>query len=124
MPIDPVKRVENWDEKFNVERISAILTGKRSKMLQHVTNVTSMITAMELQVKQVCDGAGCSTIQYPFYLCFGREIWALTRKDISGESMAQAAALLIAKWVARGLQAPVLQAIRSDVFNVPAPIAP
>jgi hypothetical protein len=124
MPIDPVKRVENWDEKFNVERVSAILTGKRPKMLQHVTAVTSMITAMELQVKQVCDGAGCSTIQYPFYLCFGREIWALTRKDISGESMAQAAATLIAKWVSRGLSAPVLQAIRSDVFNVPAPIAP
>jgi hypothetical protein len=124
MPIDPVKRVENWDEKFNVERVSAILTGKRPKMLQHVTAVTSMITAMELQVKQVCDGAGVPTIQYPFYLCFGREIWALTRKDISGESMAQAAATLIAKWVSRGLSAPVLQAIRSDVFNVPAPIAP
>jgi hypothetical protein len=64
------------------------------------------------------------TIQYPFYLNFGREIWALTRKEVSGESLAQEAAVLVAKWTARGLTAPVLQAIRSEVFNVPAPIAP
>jgi len=79
---------------------------------------------MELQAKQVCDAAGVPTIQYPFYLCFGREMWALSRKEISGESLAQEAATLIAKWVARGLTQAVLQAIRTDVFNVAAPVAP
>ena len=122
MPIDPVQRVANWDEKYNLERINAILTAKRPVMLQHVTNVTSLIAAMELQVKQVCDGKGVPTIQYPFYLCFGREIWALARKEISGESLAQEAAILITKWTARGLTQAVLQAIRTDVFNVGAPL--
>ena len=124
MPIDPTKRIDNWNTKYNLERVNAILTEKRPKMLQNVASVAPLIAAMELQVKQVCDGAGVATIQYPFYLCFGREMWALTRKDISGESLAQEAAILIAKWVARGLQQPVLQAIRTDVFNVAAPIAP
>jgi hypothetical protein len=124
MPIDPTKRIDNWNTKYNLERVNAILTEKRPKMLQNVTSVAPLIAAMELQVKQVCDGAGAPTIQYPFYLCFGREMWALTRKDISGESLAQEAAVLIAKWVARGLQQPLLQAIRTDVFNVAAPIAP
>ncbi len=124
MPIDPTKRIDNWNTKYNLERVNAILTEKRPKMLQNVASVAPLIAAMELQVKQVCDGAGVPTIQYPFYLCFGREMWALTRKDISGESLAQEAAILIAKWVARGLQQPVLQAIRTDVFNVAAPIAP
>ena len=122
--IDPTKRIANWDAKYDTTRIKATLDAKRPAMLQSVTAVTPMITAMELQVKQVCDGAGVPTIQYPFYLCFGREMWALSRKDISGESFAQEAAILIAKWVARGLQQPVLQAIRTDVFNVAAPIAP
>jgi len=90
-------------------------------MLEHVTAVVPMLTAMELQVKQVCDGSGVPTIQYPFYLCFGREIWSLTRKETSGESLAKEAATLVAKWVARGLTQSVLQAIRSDVFNVGAP---
>ncbi len=124
MPIDPVKRVANWDEKYNLERINAILTAKRPVMLQHVTNVQSLLAAMELQVKQVCDGAGVMTIQLPFYLCFGREMWALLRKDISGETMAIEAATLIAKWKSRGLTEAVLQAIRTDVFNVAAPIGP
>jgi len=124
MPIDPTKRINNWNEKYNLERVNAILTEKRPTMLQNVTSVVPMITAMELQVKQVCDGAGVPTIQYPFYLCFGREMWKLSRSDISGESLAIEAATLIAKWVARGLTQAVLQSIRTDVFNVVAPSAP
>jgi hypothetical protein len=124
MPIDPTKRIANWNEKYNVERVTAILTEKRPAMLQNVSSVVPLMTAMELQVKQTCDAQGAPTIQYPFYLCFGREMWKLTRQDISGESMAQAAATLIAKWVSRGLQQTLLEAIRSEVFNVPAPASP
>ena len=93
-------------------------------MLQGMSSVVPLITAMELQVKQVCDGIGAPTIQYPFYLCFGREMWALTRKDISGETLALEAATLIAKWVSRGLTQPVLEAIRTGVFSVAAPVTP
>jgi hypothetical protein len=124
MPIDPVKRLENWDTKYNLERITAILTAKRPKMLERMGNAIVALSSMEGQVKQTCDASGVPTIQYPFYLCFGREMWSLRRKEISGGSMAQEAAVLVAKWTARGLTAPVLQAIRSEVFDVAAPIAP
>jgi hypothetical protein len=124
MPIDPTKRIGNWDEKYNLERVNAVLTEKRPKMLQNMSAVVPLMTAMELQVKQVCDGSGVSIIQYPFYLCFGREMWSMIRKDISGESAALAAAVLITKWTARGLTQAVLQAIRTDVFSVAAPVAP
>jgi len=122
--IDPTKRIANWNVKFNTERIKATLDEKRPAMLANVTAVTPMITAMELQVKQVCDGAGVATIQYPFYLCFGREMWSLVRSDISGESLAKEAKVLVDKWKARGLTEAVLQAVRTDVFNVVAPVAP
>jgi len=121
---DPARRIENWDAAYNTEQIKLRLDAKRPKMLQHVSAVQPMLAAMELQVKQVCDGKGVPTIQYPFYLCFGREIWSLTRKEISGESLALEAATLIAKWVARGLTSAVLQAIRTEVFSVGAPVAP
>ena len=124
MPMDPTKRIANWDTKYNLERVNAILTEKRPKMLEHISAAIVSLASMEQQVKQVCDGAGVPTISYPFYLCFGREMWSLSNKDISGESLAQEAATLIAKWVARGLTQAVLQAIRTDVFNVAAPIAP
>jgi hypothetical protein len=121
---DPTRRIEKWDAKFDTANIKSTLDKMRPKMLEHVSATFTAIALMETQVKQVCDGAGVPTIMYPFYLCFGRELWALSRKEISGESMAQEAALLISKWVARSLSAPVLQAIRTDVFNVAAPIAP
>ncbi len=122
--IDPTKRIAKWDAKFDTTRIKATLDQMRPTMLANVSAVTPMITAMELQVKQVCDGAGATVIQIPFYLCFGREMWALIRKDLSGEAMAKEAATLIAKWKTRGLVEAVLQGIRTDVFNVSAPIGP
>jgi hypothetical protein len=122
--MDPTRRIAKWNAKFNTERIKATLDDMRPTMLQNVTAVFPLITAMELQVKQVCDSAGVATIQYPFYLNFGRELWALSRKDISGESYAQEAAIMVTKWTARGLTQAVLQAIRTDVFNVAAPVAP
>jgi hypothetical protein len=121
---DPTRRIEKWDAKFDTTQIKVTLDKMRPKMLQYASSAFTSIALMETQVKQVCDGAGVPTIQYPFYLCFGREIWSLLRREMSGESMAQEAALLIGKWTARGLSTPLLQAIRTDVFNVPAPIAP
>ena len=122
--MDPTRRIAKWNAKYDTTRIKATLDDMRPTMLQNVTAVFPLITAMELQVKQVCDGSGVSTIQYPFYLNFGRELWALSRKDISGESYAKEAAILITKWTARGLTQAVLQAIRTQVFNVVAPVAP
>jgi len=121
---DPGKRIANWDEKYNLERITAILTEKRPTMRQNMSVAFTSIALTETQVKQVCDGAGVHTIMYPYYLCFGREMWSLSRREISGESFALEAAILIAKWKARGLTEAVLQGIRTDVFNVSAPIAP
>ncbi len=120
---DPGKRIANWDEKYNLERINAILVEKRPTMLQNMAVAFTSIALMETQVKQVCDGAGVATIMYPYYLCFGREMWSLSRREMSGESLALEAATLIAKWVARGLTQSVLQAVRTDVFNVAAPVA-
>jgi hypothetical protein len=121
---DPTKRIAKWNAKFDTTRVKETLDAMRPAMLANVTAVFPMLTAMELQVKQTCDASGVPTIQYPFYLNFGREIWALNRKEVSGESLAQEVAVLSAKWTARGLTQAVLQAIRTDVFNVGAPIAP
>lgn len=121
---DPTRRVEKWNAKFNTERIKSTLDDMRPQMYTHVQAAFPLIALMESQVKQTLDASGVATIQYPFYLCFGRELWSMTRKEISGDSAAKEAAVLVSKWVARGLTQAVLQAIRSQVFNIPAPPAP
>ena len=122
---DPTSRIANWDIGFDTARIKTVLDLKRPKMFEHVQAQIVSIVSMELQVKQTCDASGVSVIQYPFYLDFGRELWHITHEtEMSGESAAQEAAVLITKWTARGLTQPVLQAIRTQVFNIASPVAP
>ena len=121
MPIDPYRRISNWDAKYKTDRIKATLDDKRDAMLSRVTAVVPALAAMESQVKQVVDGLGVETIQIPFYLDFGREIWRLQDQDISGETLAIQVGHILQQWAARGLTQAVLEAIRTQVFNVGPP---
>ena len=121
MPIDPSQRIMRWNAKFKTDRVKAILDDQLGRMSMNVSAVFPMITAMELQVKQVLDGLGVSMAQYSMYLCFGRELWSLTRKEVSGETAVMEADTLRKKWVDRGLTTAVLEAIRTQVFNIAAP---
>ncbi len=120
-PIDPTKRIAKWNAKYNLDRVTGTLTDLRPSMYASVQAVFPLITAMELQVKQVLDQEGVSIAQYAYYLSFGRELWRLTRMDLSGESAAREAAVLIGKWVARGFSQSVLETIRTQVFNIGPP---
>jgi len=95
----------------------------RNTMIANVQATFPEIVAMETQVKQVLDGEGVATIDYPFYLSFARELWRLQRCEMSGDSLAREAQVLIQKWVGRGLSQPVLEVIRTQVFNI-APVGP
>jgi hypothetical protein len=121
---DPAKRIENWSAKMTPERTAAQVTPQLTSIKQNAAHVMNDIVQMETQVRQVLNGSGVPTIQYPFYLCYGRELWSRIRNGMEGESLAIEAAVLLAKWVARGLTQSVLQDIRTDVFNVSAPVAP
>jgi hypothetical protein len=119
---DPTKRVANWDQAYDTALIKSRLDAKRAAMFVRVQAQFPALTMMEAQVKQVLDGQGVSVIQYPFYLCFGRELWHVTHeKEMSGSSAAKEAATLVAKWKDRGLSQAVLETIRSEVFSISAP---
>jgi hypothetical protein len=122
MATNAAQRIAKWDAKFNTERIKAVLDTMRPNMLVNVQAVFPLIESMETQVKQVLDMQGISTSAYANYLAFGREVWRLKRMGVSGDSLAAEVAIHIAKWVARGLSLSILETIRSQVFDVPAPI--
>lgn len=121
---DPNQQIANYTRKTTPSRTAGIVTTRVGTMKSNATVVFDQIASMEQQVRAVMNAAGVPTIQYPFYLCFGREMWSLQRRGIAGESLATEAAVLIAKWVAQGLTQAVLQSIRTDVFSVAAPVAP
>jgi len=80
------------------------------------------LSDMEGKVKEVINAYGVSTSQYVPYLNFGRQLYKLSRQQqISGESFAMAAQVLLDKWAARGCDPKVLAKIRTDVFDISAP---
>lgn len=121
---NPTKRIGTWVAKTTVSKVVGDLTSHIVEQKQNAAYVSNQLVGMESQVRQTLNASGVPTIQYPFYLNFGRELWALLRRGHAGESLAMEASVLLAKWTAQGLTQAVLQAIRTDVFNISAPIAP
>jgi hypothetical protein len=75
-------------------------------------------------VRHVLNGIGVPMLQYASYLAFGEQVWRLVAGNINGESLALEVDVLVDTWVARGLAKTTLEAIRTGVFNVGAPVAP
>ena len=121
---DVTKQIAKWNAKFDTARIKATLDAMRPDMAAHVAAVFPQMAEKDTEVKQTLDELGLPSIQYPFYMCFGRELFAMVRRSMSGESAAIAAQTLVDKWVARGLVQSALEAIRTQVYNISAPIAP
>lgn len=118
-------RMDKYNAKTGATRLGVDITAMLPIMTARVNAVTPMIVDMETRVKQECDAAGIPTHTYAAYLAFGRELFRkVSTQEISGESLAQYAAVEIAKWVARGCVQSVLQGIRGTVFSVGAPVNP
>jgi hypothetical protein len=82
---------------------------------------TGQLYMLELQIKQLMDGQGVSTILYPFYMSFGRNLWALRMRGYTATgptSIFQTeTAIRQALWVARGLSLPLLAAVAALVTH-------
>ena len=79
---------------------------------------------LNLQVKGILSGEGVSSILYLGYYGFAYQVAATLGNTGAGESGAVAVAVLLAKWAARGLSQSVLETIRTQVFNIGAPVGP
>jgi len=119
---DPTRRAARWKAKYNLERVGATLNDLREDMAKRYEAAMAQVCAMETKVKEVINACGVSTSQYVPYLNFGRQLCKLSRQqNISGESFAMAAQVLLVKWAARGCDPDVLAKIRKDVFDTDVP---
>ena len=76
------------------------------------------------QTKQVLSAAGAGAITYGGYCAFAGEVASTREKLGAGAAFVTEVATLIAKWAGRGLSQPLLEGIRTQVFNVAAPVGP
>jgi hypothetical protein len=119
---DSLRRTTRWQVKCTPERTKATLDAIRDDMKARYAAATAALTQMEIDVKQTLNAQGVNTINYVPYLSFARQLFKLSNKrNISGESLAIEAKVLVDKWHARGLNRDVLVAIRFENFSIDEP---
>jgi hypothetical protein len=119
---DVTRRLSRWQAKFSPEIAAQTTARIYDDMSKRYEASMVALCAMELETKQVLDSSGISTMFIVFYLDFARQLFRLSHgRTISGPTLAKEAQVLLEKWQNRGLRPDVLAAIRTDVFNVPAP---
>ena len=115
------RRIRNYEVKL---RLGAAGRLTEPEIQRRVANYSAAVWMMEPvieQARQVLCSHGVSTVTFPYYLAFARELYKLTRQELSVESQRCELAAFMAKWVARGLDRAVLVAIASDVFFLAPP---
>jgi hypothetical protein len=119
---DAIRRLSRWKAKFSPEIVAQTTARLYADMSERYQASMVALCAMELETKQVLDSSGIDTIYIVFYLDYARQLFKLSHgRAISGPTLAKEAQVLLEKWQNRGLRPDVLAAIRTGVFNVPAP---
>jgi hypothetical protein len=120
MKYSDVHRVEGYDAKYVAQTVALKVAARLDSMKSSFTGPTTSLFAMEQAVKAILDldPAPIQTIQYPFYLCFARKLWALDYNGIGGAAATAAAQQYKTLWTTRGLESATLIAIALNVFGI------
>jgi hypothetical protein len=119
---DVTRRLSRWKAKYSPEIAAQTTARIYADMTERYQASMIALCTMETDTKQVLDGSGIDTMYIVFYLDFARQLFKLSHgRTISGATLAREAQVLLEKWQNRGLRPDVLAAIRTNVFNVPAP---
>lgn len=95
-------------------KVAARLTGMKSGFAAAVTE----LVPIEQQIQGLLNAAAVPTIQYPYYLAYGREIWGMRNRGIDGDALTAMTQSLHDKWEANGLATATLITIADTVFNI------
>lgn len=118
------KMVSRWLKKFTPARTKQMLDAIYGDMAHNYAQAMAGLLAIEEETRQVLNRSGIHSALYVPYLDFARQLFALKRKGIGGESFQMAADVLLAKWASRGLNPLVLGKIRQDVFESNGELGP
>jgi acyl-CoA reductase-like NAD-dependent aldehyde dehydrogenase len=119
---DVTRRISRWKAKFSPEIAAQTTARIFDDMTARYEASMLALSTMETDAKQVLSASGIDTMYIVFYLDYARQLFRLSHgRSISGPTLAREAQVLLEKWQNRGLRPDVLAAIRTNVFNVPAP---
>lgn len=97
-------------------KVAAQLAGMKTGFAAAINS----LVPIEMQIQGLLNANPVPTIQYPFYLNFGREIWGMRNRGIDGAALSAMAQSLHDKYELYGLDTARLVEIADTVFNITA----
>jgi hypothetical protein len=111
-----VYRQKKYVAKIDPDVVRSRFVAQKDSMAEQTTAKFTDLASMEGSVKAILEPLGINTIQFPFYLNYGRELYKLT-SNFSGATLSQEAQIKFNKWKARGLTNTVLKSI-AESFGI------
>jgi hypothetical protein len=115
------ERTDSYIQKYVATTVGLKIASRLATMKTQFAAACQSIVAIELQIQGILGGAGVMTISYPYYLNFGREMWALQFRGQSGAGLEADCLVRNTKYVAYGCDAGILKTIALDVFGITIP---
>jgi hypothetical protein len=119
--------IEHYNKKTSIESgpgkgYQGIIEVRQPTMKTNYAAFANAWVPKRQATVNILDAAGLSRLTYGRYLGFSLECYkAVIVQGLSGESLAVWVAVLITKYVGRGLLQATLETIRTEVWNVGAP---
>ena len=114
-------RIDKYTAKTAPTTVGLKIAANLAVMKSEFSAVAQSLAPIEQQIQAILNGMGVPTIQYPFYLSFGRQLWALDWKGIDGATAVARATSIHGRWVGFGLDTANLKTIATDVFSIVIP---
>lgn len=95
-------------------KVASMLSGMKTGF----AGAAHSLVPVEIAIQAVLNDTDIPTIEYPFYLNFGRELWSEQGKGIDGPTLASVAQSLHDKYEAYGLATATLVDIADQVFHI------
>jgi hypothetical protein len=115
---DDAKRIASYLAKTVPATVSLKVASVLAGMKTGFAGAVQSLVPIEMAIQTVLNDTDLPTIDYPFYLNFGREIWAKQNEGIDGPTLASVAQSLHDKYEAYGLTSAVLIDIADQVFHL------
>lgn len=119
---DDAQRVAAYTAKTVATTVGLKVASQLSLMKSGFASAAASFYAKEVIIQTTLNGEGdVPTIQYPFYLNFGREMWGLSQRGITGAALVAMGTSLKTKYTSYGLDATNLSKVALDAFSIVIP---
>jgi hypothetical protein len=119
---DDVTRIAQYNAKTVATTVGLKVASMLPTMKVSFAAMCNSFVAKEIAIQGQLNTYGdVPTIQYPFYINYGREIWGLNQRGIVGPTAVFMAISLTTKYTSYGLNSAHLKDLAVDVFNIIIP---